>query len=574
MMTRPVVYDGLWRCLCPSFQPARSLRRLVQCQVTNNLSNKPPRPLRTTRSYTVTPDANSQSPVFRSGSQGPARLQNKDKLSLVHLPTTELYARLRIDAAGGRSQEVMNIVKILIKDRREKPNILLYSAILHSFVSPEDGTAGKIRRILEEMQEEGIELDATACHNILEALAVHPDYLLRAEILEFMKERWFILNDRGHNMVVAGLLRDRNFEQALEKIDSMLQQRIRVAPWLLDQAIYLLLDYDEVEEAYQLLLLRQNLGDSSISYTLWTHVLDTASRLHHVEAVNRVWDFQVVPSYLKPATGTCLNVLNIAARTGNIKLATDVFRLLVERNTTFDSLHYELLLEAHLRAKSLDAALSVILIMQESGVGVDEASLHSLYTYLNQESSRPLEVFDMLQNLENTGRKVPTAAVNVCLQASVQFGRLEEAIEIYKALHTVSRAGPNTTTFNILFQGCHKAARKELAMFLASEMIELDLKPDALTYDRLVHVCCQANDVKDAFLYYEEMRGEGHVPRRSMFEILIAAGIEKGDARTPRLLDDMKKAGFMPRKELMQAVEDRFIHPVEVSEAVQAAEDT
>ena len=62
----------------------------------------------------------------------------------------------------------MNIVRILIKDRGERPNVRLYAGILHSFVSPEMGTAGKVRKVLEEMEEEGIELDSGACHCVLE----------------------------------------------------------------------------------------------------------------------------------------------------------------------------------------------------------------------------------------------------------------------------------------------------------------------------------------------------------------------------------------------------------------------
>lgn len=97
-----------------------------------------------------------------------------------------------------------------------------------------------------------------------------------------MKERWFTLTDRGHNMVVAGLLRDRLFEQAIQKIDDMGQQGIKVADWLLDMTIWILLDFKEIDEAYQLLLVRQQPGRSSISQPLWSHFLDTAAKLCHV----------------------------------------------------------------------------------------------------------------------------------------------------------------------------------------------------------------------------------------------------------------------------------------------------
>lgn len=282
-----------------------------------------------------------------------------------------------------------------------------------------------------------------------------------------------------------------------------------------------------------------------------------------VDAVNHVWTSQVVHSYLKPPTGTCVHVLNMAARVGDVKLATDVFRILSERQAVFEQHHYEMLLETYLMSGDLKAALSVAVIMQEALPKIDEAAVSALYRYLMEDHSRPLEAFELLQNLENSGRKVPTAAVNACMQASVQLGRLEEAVEIYKALHTVSRAGPNTKSFNILFQGCHKAGRKELAMFLAGEMIQLGVVPDAMTYDRLVLVCCTSNDVHDAFLYYEEMKAQGHVPRNGTFEKLINTGIEAADTRTPAVLKDWQGLGLGVKREVAEAVRAKFADAAE-----------
>jgi len=83
-------------------------------------------------------------------------------------------------------------------------------------------------------------------------------------------------------MVVAGLLRDRLFEQALEKLAEMIAQRVPVDSWLWDKTIWLLLDYGEIEEAYQTLLLRQNHGSGKLTIALWTHFLDRAAQVHHV----------------------------------------------------------------------------------------------------------------------------------------------------------------------------------------------------------------------------------------------------------------------------------------------------
>lgn len=241
-----------------------------------------------------------------------------------------------------------------------------------------------------------------------------------------------------------------------------------------------------------------------------------------------------------------------------MKLVTDVFRVLAERDIVLTSSHYEMLLEAYLNANDLDTALSVILIMSEAGFKVDEESIHPLFTFLRGEKDRPMDAFAALQGFEMEGRKVPTAAINVCIHASVHSERMDEAIDMYKALHTASRAGPNTQTFNILFQGCHKVGLKELAMFLASEMTKLKVAPDTLTYDRLVLTCCRVHDLHDALLYYEEMRLSKWVPRRGTFMALISEGIVQGDPATPKIMVDMKECGMLPTRQLEMGLRARF----------------
>ncbi|KAL6703393.1 hypothetical protein ACN47E_009735 [Coniothyrium glycines] len=517
----------------------------------------------------------------------------RDKQPLARLPTHILYEHVRARGAEGRFDQVMDICRILVKDRGESLNKDMYTAVLHSFVSSSNGTAGKVRKVLEEMgfwndanataaTQPKIELDARGCECVLEVLAVHPDYLLRAEILEYMRSRWFPLSDRGLNFVVAGLLRERHFEQALELLEDMASKNKQVQGWLVDKAMWMLLEFGEVEEAFHVLSLKQlservrcsGTATTKLSDALWAALLDAAAHKQLHGSANMVWMSQVQPGYLKPASGTCLSVLALAAQHGDIPLATDVFRVLTERETVLTTLHYELLVAAYLRSSDLQAALSVVLIMVDAKLKVDAGTCSPLYDYLSQkdddQSSRPLIAFRMLQDFEAAGRKVPTAAVNACIQASITIGRFDEAIEIYKALHTVSQAGPDTQTFNILLRGCHQGARKDLAMFLANEMIELGLKPDRLTYDRLILVCLQADDLQDALLYYEEMQavGASHEktssmkPRRTTWELLIHKCVVHGDTKAVALLKAYKQGVAEPRKRVEKAVVDRFQHGI------------
>ncbi|KAF2683998.1 hypothetical protein K458DRAFT_389224 [Lentithecium fluviatile CBS 122367] len=544
MPPRPIINDALWRYLCPNYvqivaQSKSGAKRASRRQSRTFITQTPPQ-----GSTFGSPNGyfNSSSPRQNDFHLAPGRTL-REKTPLVRLPLPDLYERLRYDGAAGNHEEVMNIIKILIKDRRERPNALMYSAILHSYTSSQEGTAGKVAKVLEEMETAGVELDARGAECVLEALAVHPDYLLRTAILEYMKARWFTLSDRAQNFVVAGMLRDRLFEQALEKLDDMIRQRTKVEKWLWDKTMWMLLEFGEVEEAFYVLNLRQNVEGPGVklSNSLWQQLLDAGARNHLAEATAMIWNTQVQPGYLKPPTGTCIHALSVAARAGDVKLATDVFHMLAERGIALQSHHYEALMESYLANDDLYAALAVTIYMHESVLKLSQDALHPLFTYLSKKEERPMEAFTMLQGFADQEKKtVPIAAINTCIHASVMQSRLAEAIDMYKALHTVSNAGPNAQTFNNLLRGCHFQGRKQLAMLLASEMIQLNIAPDRLTYDRLILVCMKAGDLNDALLYYEEMREQGLEPRKRTHEMLVEKCVDAGDGRAVALVGAYK----------------------------------
>jgi len=587
---RPFVNDALWQCLCPRF--ALQAARAAPIHAPPHASRRALRRYNTGAAFPashVPSPASPPPPSFASldpHSEGRPNRQSRDRPSLTLLSTPLLYDHLRSEGAKGNHFGVLDTCRVLIEQRGEARNAVMYAAILHSFVSCTNGTAGKVRAVLEEMgfwAEAGqrrVELDAHGCECVLEVLAVHPDYLLREEVLEYMRMRWFPLTDRGRSFVIAGLLRDRHFELALDMLEDMVRSATRIEGWLFDKAMWMLLEFDEVEEAFYVLSLKEarrraksqrSTATSIISEALWGALLDAAGRQQLAEHASKVWMAQVQPGHLKPATGTCLAVLALAAHHGLVPLATDVLRVLTERATPLTTHHYELLLATYLNANDLDSALSVLLIMAEASLKVDEGTCNPLFKYLcvepdaGTEPSRPIHAFTLLRALEASGRTIPTAVVNACIQASISVSGLHDALEIYKELHTVARAGPNTQTFNILFRGCYLVERKELAMFLVNEMIQLGLKPDRITYDRLILVCLKVGDLEDALSYYEELVTQRvatgkkcNTPRRKTWELLISKCVDQGDGRAVALLAAYKKGVDEPRRDVERAVVGRF----------------
>jgi pentatricopeptide repeat protein len=376
-----------------------------------------------------------------------------------------------------------------------------------------------------------------------------------------MQNTWVEITSAGHHDVVAGLFRERQLEMAMDKMEYMFQEGITIQPWLFDMATYILLETDEVDEACRLVQHRLWSDNPTMTPSMWFLLLEKASAGINVSAASFrcplgtctddmqyrvaqfVWARQVQPRYLNPSEGICLNVLQAAARQGDSDLAQDVFRVLGERGTIFESQHYEMLAEAHLKAQDLRAAMEVMCIAESAGIAQDDSTTALLHQTARKEPSLPRQAFQILQSLKDEGRQIPVAMVNSIIGAAAQEGQIDEAIEQYKALRSICPDGPSIQTFNILLRGCRNQQKKNLAMFLAAEMLASGISPNALTYERIIETCVASQAINDALLYLDEMGAQKMVPREGTAGILLEALESSGDGRLASVRNQLRELG-------------------------------
>ena len=331
-------------------------------------------------------------------------------------------------------------------------------------------------------------------------------------------------------------------EVALNNLELLRNQGVPIQSWLYDLVVFTLCNVGELDEALKLMRYRVSAGERSISAGLWAHFLDAAGRSLHHEASLFAWRIHVEPGYLNPSVGICINLLNTAARCHDAQFASDVFRVLAKRKYPLQLHHYETLLESWFASGDLKAAFSVLSSMASSGVPPTDASTRVIYIYLVEKYDRLAQALDILRSLSEDNRRIPHAAINCIIEGYVQHSDLASAIETYQALHSIIPSGPNTATFNALLRGCSYARRKDIAMFLASEMLALNVPPNALTYDRLILVCLNAlgdrqEAFEDAWKYFLEMRSMGWWPRGGTLTSLGIRGCVLGEERVASLVD-------------------------------------
>lgn len=476
--------------------------------------------------------------------------------------TPDLYELAHAAAAQGECKEARQMVEYLVRNRRETPNLRLYSISILANVHPWEGSAKRVAGLLAEMHDEGLQMNVQICHDVLRVLSVHMDYLLRIDVLQYMRRQWFQLNTEGYHWVGAALFREAQLELGLAHLEEMRKDNVPIQSWLYDLALYTMIETNEFDEALRIVKDRIAANDWLINRNLWTHMLDSGAAFFHYKSVVYVWNSQVIPGYLIPSSGTCLNVLTTAARNGDAALATSVFHVLGKRSTTFKQIHYEQLLATYMTASTPDmrAAFTVLSIMADLKLVPTSSSTRPILEYLVKNPFECTTAFDIITSLHEAGREIPIATLNVLMEGYVETNQLDQALVAYKHMHLFerlpvdkngkpvrrSRAYSTLDTFNILLRGAAKpVAQKafDLAMFLVSEMLAIGVRPDSKVYDRLVVICIQDEKLDHAYRYFDEMDELGFMPRFRTAEWLAHALAERADDRCWDVLQRMQDRG-------------------------------
>ncbi|KAL2262592.1 hypothetical protein VTK26DRAFT_807 [Humicola hyalothermophila] len=407
--------------------------------------------------------------------------------------TSVIYEALRAMRGGRKAlaPRIRSLVEYLVRTRGERPNLLLYEALVTANWDPTTGSAGELSAILKEMKKEGIEPSEGFYHCALKLLSVHPDYLTRITILQEMKERGMQLADEGRFSVALAMLREGQYEMAMEYLDDMWLKGIQVPGWVLDIFYYVLAKHGFLDEALHLLQQRVNRADGDVTALpigIWHSLLDECTRSLHQEGTRFAWEKMVRPGTLNPSDGVALGVLNTAARHGDPALATEVIQLLAGRRIKLGPHHYEALLDSYVQAGDLENAFRVLCIMAEAGVQPDQSSTRSIFLVLRDTPERADEIVGMLSNLSEQ-HAVPVAAINVLLEALAKTGDMGRTLEVYRRVHRLCASGPNRQTFLLLLENCENA---ETAGFLASEMHRYSVRSSPMILDNLIR--CFAYD--------------------------------------------------------------------------------
>ena len=177
-----IVIDGLWRVLCPSWNTlphgTRSSNSIQSYRLLRQSATTPRR--NTVQAYSQRSSAAStaQSSNIRAGSRQQktrargvaftfSSIQRRGQERIRKVDLGIAFQTLRRTALEGDYAQTEAYVRILLKERGERPNLRLYDALLLAQADHEKGSAQETARLLDELASEGLTPDSGTYHAAL-----------------------------------------------------------------------------------------------------------------------------------------------------------------------------------------------------------------------------------------------------------------------------------------------------------------------------------------------------------------------------------------------------------------------
>ena len=182
LMSMPLgrtIIDGLWQYMCPSssrilqkgfhvtLRPGA--RSFMKCRVLQQRQTH-------TQSFPTRPRIGLRSSCQLTSLQFQQSTHQKpflvgqhacDQARIRDLDNTSAYQELRRSTLKGNYARIRDLVKTLVKERGQKPNLRLYDALLLANTDNRYGSAGEVARILDEVAVEGLTPDSATYHAAL-----------------------------------------------------------------------------------------------------------------------------------------------------------------------------------------------------------------------------------------------------------------------------------------------------------------------------------------------------------------------------------------------------------------------
>ncbi|KAM4064679.1 pentatricopeptide repeat protein [Hirsutella rhossiliensis] len=447
-----------------------------------------------------------------------------------------------------RHGRIFQFVGHLLGPREQRLSLFMYECIMDAMADPRGSVEG-VRKLLEDLESQGMKPTATMCQGALAALANHPDYGLRQDLLDMMRDYWFTVDQDAKQHVVVGLLRDEQYELAYARLTDMIEQGALVAPWVYDVFILAFGKLGFLDEMMLLLRRRRDLAESDhVVTSLLYYALDVCSQAFHREGTIFAWNAAVRSSMVQPPDGIVENVLATASRHGYAVLATEALDLLSRRARVLPY-HYEAVVEAFAGSGDVAGALRVLCIMKKNGTSIGREHTSSIRTAIRRIPRIIDQAETALRKLAEV-EAVPLAAASAVVEATAEAQGSERVLALYGDVAMLCGEAVEATTMQTLIMHSKTGeTRRALARDYTAKMAEqADPVRSPGAYEKLITACAKEGELDLALRFAAQavaLVGPGTTSRRQLgwMKPLLDCAAARGDGRIWGVLDEVERRG-------------------------------
>lgn len=472
-----LVLEGRWAYVLPQFNPITVPRRV----------NPLLRHIASSRSQSTFIDADWKSPnhgiindttqvapagepesnvkISRAGeSQPQVRQRANRELNSTHIEDCTIkYYEDKVYRSGKESRLYVTkeALQSLIVQHQQEPKVWYYKSWVLANRNPKLGSAATLHAVWDEVFTEGLGIDSDCLHAFLQALAYHPDYLLRTTVLNKMEQRWISLNPDGWNHVVAGMLKETQYALAAEKLQQMRSMGIPVFRWVDIAFAHCLIGAGEYAEAFEAMQEINKRGDGLTPMNTILSLLEATSEDYNSEITTRLWEEMVSPGFLNPSSGVCHKILIMAVRARDLALASKVFQHLAARVDVPSLDACEPLFDLYISSGDIEGAINFLCAMKESGLEASEFTVRSLVDLCGSGQvvleRDPLAILkQMISKVPSVKSTVPVELINAGMEIRLRAKDFVSIKEVFDQYSIYCSSPPNLRSYFLLFKACRQ----------------------------------------------------------------------------------------------------------------------
>ncbi|KAK7587109.1 hypothetical protein V3481_009828 [Fusarium oxysporum f. sp. vasinfectum] len=413
--------------------------------------------------------------------RNPALAKVLPDLNTVSVPVmVDALRRLRMPRQKGNSDlptnrylRILNIVRYLLRNRKYPPDALIYESLMAAMADPQGSSTG-VRKLLDDMSFQNVPLTADVCYLALEALSVHPDYILRQEVVQTMEQHWFEFTMPAKQSIAVAMLREGQFELALNKFDQLLEDPGHVDLWVYDIFILECGREGFFDEMLHILKKRKFArGSDSAFRSIQLMALDMFSQGFHHGGTTFVWrDVVNIPIH-SPSNGIIENVLATGARHGDTELASQALQKLAIRGKPRQQ-HNDAIVEAFANSGDVTSALTLLNLQQHNGRVLLRGTTLPVLRALLKNRNLISEAEAAIQSMRKEG-PVPREVLMVTIEALARTRTSEAAMHLFNDMHLLTGKSPRLSDIGLLLRHASQTATQyDLAVAYNSELAKID----------------------------------------------------------------------------------------------------